>query len=80
MYLPILTAYHTLENSQATLDSLGLYSIADRLAFRLTPNLKERIRHPRYLTAMAVGAVVCSGFSDDELAADEISPLGQVYE
>ena len=80
MYLPSLTAYQTLENSQGTLDPLGLYSIADRLASRLTPNLRERMRHPRYLTAMAVGAVVCSGFSDDELAADEISPPGQVYE
>lgn len=80
MYLPNLTAYHTLENSQGTLDPLGLYTIADRLASRLAPNLRERMKHPRYLTAMAVGAVVCSGFSEDELATDEASAPWQVYE
>ena len=80
MYFPNLTAYQTLENSQGTLDPLGLYTIADRLASRLAPNLKERMKHPRYLTAMAVGAVVCSGFSEDELATDEISAPWQVYE
>ena len=80
MYLPSLTAYQTLENSQGTLDPLGLYSIADRLASRLAPNLRERMKHPRYLTAMAVGAIACSDFSEDKLATDEISPPWQVYE
>jgi hypothetical protein len=80
MNLPQLTPYHTLENSQGTLDPLGLYSISDRLATRLVPGFRERMRHPRYLTAIAVGAVVCSAFEEDELAADEVSPPWQVYE
>lgn len=78
--LPTLSAYQTLENSQGTLDPLGLYSIADRLALRLAPGLRERMKHPRYLTAMAVGAIICSAFSEEELAADEISPPWQVFE
>ncbi len=80
MYLPRLSAYQTLENSQGTLDPLGLYSIADRLAMRLAADLRERMKHPRYLTAIAVGAMACSCFSDEELAIDEVSPPWQVYE
>lgn len=80
IYIPNLSAYHTLENSQGTLDPLGLFTISDRLASRLVPGLRERMQHPRYLTAMAVGAVVCAGFSEDELAADELSESWQVFE
>ncbi len=80
MLLPSLTSYITLENSQGTLDPLGMYSIADRLATRLAPDLRERMKHPRYLTAIAVGAAVCSVFDEEELAADEITPPWQVYE
>jgi hypothetical protein len=80
LILPRRTAYHTLENSQGTLDPLGMYSIADRLATRLVPGLRERMRHPRYLTASAVSAVVCSAFSEDEIASDGISPTWQVFE
>ena len=80
MNLPYLSAYHTVENSQGTLDPLGLYSIADKLATRLAPGLRERMKHPRYLTAIAVGAVVASSFDDDDLAGDEVSPPWQVYE
>lgn len=80
MTLPYLSSYHTLENSQGTLDPLGLYTIADRLALRLVPGFRERMSHPRYLTAIAVGAVICSAFQEDELAVDEVSPPWQVYE
>lgn len=80
MYLPNLTSYITLENSQGTLDPLSLYSIADKLALRLAPDLRERMKHPRYLTAIAAGAVICSEFGDENLASDEISPPYQVYE
>ncbi len=80
MYLPSLSSYITLENSQGTLDPLGMYSIADRLATLLAPDLRERMKHPRYLTAIAVGAYVCSDFGEEDLAVDEISPPWQVYE
>jgi hypothetical protein len=80
MLLPKLTSYHTLENSQGTLDPLGLRSIADRLAGELAPFVRERMKHPRYLTAIAVGSVICEKFSEEELATDEISQPWQVYE
>ncbi|RZK13231.1 MAG: hypothetical protein EOO46_00040 [Flavobacterium sp.] len=80
MYLPYLSTYHTIENSQGTLDPLGLYSIADKLATRLAPGLRERMKHPRYLTAIAVGSVVGSSFEENELARDEVSEPWQVYE
>ena len=70
MTLPYLSSYHTLENSQGTLDPLGLYTIADRLALCLVPGFRERMSHPRYLTAIAVGAIICSAFEEDELCVD----------
>ena len=80
MTVPILSSYQTLENSQGTLDPLGLYTISDRLATRLAPGLRERMKHPRYLTAIAVSTVVCSSFDEEELAKDEISAPWQVFE
>jgi hypothetical protein len=80
MNIPSLSAYHTLENSQGTLDPLGTNSIADRLATRLVPGFRERMKHPRYLTAMAVGSVVCSQFDEDQVATDDVSSPWQVYE
>jgi hypothetical protein len=80
MHIPYLSSYQVLENSQGTLDPLGMYSIADRLATRLAPGLRERMRRPRYLTIMAVGASICAGFDEDLLAADGISDPTQVFE
>jgi hypothetical protein len=80
VYFPKLTAYQTIENSQGTLDPLGLYSISDRLATRLAPGFRERMKHPRYLTAIAVGSIVCSAFNEDDIAKDGVSPPWQVYE
>lgn len=80
MIFPYLSSYQTLENSLGSLDPIGMYSIADRLAMRLAPDLRERMKHPRYLTAMAVGSIICSDFSEEELATDELSAPWQVYE
>jgi hypothetical protein len=44
------------------------------------PGFRERMRRPRFLTAMAVGAVICNEYDEEQLAADEISPPYQVYE
>ncbi|MCA9815304.1 MAG: hypothetical protein KC652_09315 [Cyanobacteria bacterium HKST-UBA01] len=40
------------------MDPLGLYQIADQLATLLVPGVRERMHRPRFLTTMAVGAVV----------------------
>ena len=80
IFLPKLTDYQTIESSQGTLNPLGLYSIADRLASYLAPSLRERMKHPRYLTAIAVGSVICAEFEEEELASDEVSQPWLVYE
>ncbi len=80
MNLPLLTEFDPETKSEGSLDPLGTYSLADKFATRLIPGFRERMRRPRFLTAMAVGAVTCNGYDEEEVAADEISPPYQVYE
>jgi hypothetical protein len=62
---PFLTTYDPPGTSEGTLDPLGLYQIADQLAVQLVPAVRERMRRIRFLTAMAVGALVTEGMEDD---------------
>lgn len=78
--LPLLTSSDPGYSREGGLDPLGLYAVADSLAIRLVPGVRERMRDPRYLTAIAVGHVVCDGFEPDALAADGKSEPWQVYE
>lgn len=80
MLLPFLSEFDPEVTSEGSLDPLGLYPMADRLASKLVPGLRERMAHPRFLTAMAVGNVLCSEFDVDEVAADGVSEPWQVYE
>ena len=68
--LPFLTSYDPPGTSEGTLDPLGLYQIADQLAIRLVPAVRERMQRIRFLTAMAVGAVVTEGIEDDPQQRD----------
>lgn len=77
---PYLSEYDPETLSEGSLDPLGLYTIADRLAIKLIPGFRERMRHPRYLTAIAVGAHVCSVYDEDVVATDEMTPPYLVYE
>src|SRR5690348_7333753 len=63
--LPFLTSYDPSATSEGTLDPLGLYQIADQLAVQLVPGVRERMQRIRFLTAMAVGALVTEGLEDD---------------
>jgi len=63
--LPFLTSYDPPGTSEGTLDPLGLYQIADQLAVKLVPAIRERMQRIRFLTAMAVGALVTEGIEDD---------------
>lgn len=63
--LPFLTSYDPPGASEGTLDPLGLYQIADQLAVQLVPAVRERMQRVRFLTAMAVGAMVTEGLEDD---------------
>jgi hypothetical protein len=62
---PFMTAYDPPGTSEGTLDPLGLYQIADQLAVQLVPAVRERMRRIRFLTAMAVGAMVTEGLEED---------------
>ena len=77
--LPYLSTYDPATSSEGSLDPLGLYLIADRLATKLVPGVRERMSHPRYLTAMAVGAHICSPIRE-EYDIDGVTPAYQVYE
>lgn len=80
IFLPLLSELDETDSSEGALDPLGLYAIADSLGVRLAPGVRERQQHPRYLTAIAVGAEVCSQFLEDSVAADGVSAPWQVFE
>ncbi len=58
MQIPTLSAYDPSSSSEGTLDPLGLYQIADQLATKLVPAVRERMQRIRFLTAITVGAQV----------------------
>jgi hypothetical protein len=78
--LPKLTDYDPAKSAEGALDPLGLYAIADNLAVKLVPGIRERMSHPRFLTAIAVGAALNSEWDEDCLAADGQSEPYMVYE
>lgn len=80
LLVPLLTEYDKPARSEGSLDPLGLSLIADRLGTKLVPGVRERMRHPRFLTAMAAGAIMCAEFDDDRVAQDGVTLPYQVYE
>lgn len=80
MLMPFLSDKDPVASSEGTLDPLGLYQIADALGVKLIPGIRERMRHPRFLTLTAVSLAVCSDFDDDVLAKDGVSEPWQVFE
>jgi hypothetical protein len=80
MLMPLLSAKDPAVSSEGTLDPLGLYQIADALALQLIPGIRERMRHPRFLTLTAVSLAVCNEFDYDALAKDGVSEPWQVFE
>jgi hypothetical protein len=67
---PFLTSYDPPGTSEGALDPLGLYQIADHLAVQLVPAVRERMQRIRFLTAIAVGALVTEGLEDDSRQQD----------
>ena len=80
MLLPNLSEKDPEISSEGSIDPLGLYSIADALGVRMVPGVRERQSYPRFLTAMAVSAVVCEAFDEERVAADGVSEPWQVFE
>lgn len=80
MLSPYLSEYDESTSSEGSLDPLGLYPISDQLATKLVPGFRERMRHPRYLTTIAAGMVICSEFDEDIVASDDRTEPWQIYE
>jgi len=77
---PLLSDEDKAETSEGGLDPLGLVQVAEALAVRLVRGVRERMSHPRYLTAMAVAMEVCRRFPEESVARDGISPPWLVFE
>lgn len=75
MALPFLTAYDPPATSEGTLDPMGLYQIADQLATRLVPAVRERMQRVRFLTAVAIGSLVSDGMDGDPARPDSAPSL-----
>ena len=59
--LPFLSLPDPVVSGEGALDPLGLAAIGDQLAEWILPGLRARMNRPRFLTAIAVSAVVCEG-------------------
>ena len=77
---PLLTEKDPAESTEGGINPLGTESLADALAVRLVPGVRERQRHPRFLTALAVSLEVCRDFDEETLASDGVSEPWQVFE
>lgn len=77
--LPFLTLPDPVVSGEGALDPLGLAAIGDQLAEWMLPGLRARMSRPRFLTAMAVSAVVCEGLEED-YAADGVTPAHLIFE
>jgi hypothetical protein len=78
--LPSLSEEDPQVSSEGALDPLGLFAIADRLAVKLVPGVRERQSRIRFLTAMSVSLHICSGFGRDAIASDNVSEPWQIFE
>jgi hypothetical protein len=77
---PFSSEFDPSEEAEGSIDPLGLQPGYERLADRLLPAVTVRMGHPRFVTAMALGACVCEGWDADAIAADEITPPWLVWE
>ena len=77
---PFSSEFDPSEEGEGSIDPLGLQPGYERLANRFLPAVTVRMGHPRFVTAMAVGACVCEGWDSDTVAADEETPPWLVWE
>ncbi|MEW6743633.1 MAG: hypothetical protein AB1486_12830 [Planctomycetota bacterium] len=81
LHPPFLSTYDPPVAAEGSVDPLSLQPTYEHLAERILPFLTVRMRRPRFLTAMAVGAHVCWHEPlRDQLASDGRSPAWIVYE
>ena len=80
MLMPLLSEADPRISAEGSIDPLGIYSIADALAVRMIPGVRERQQHPRFLTSIAVSLSLCSELPGEIIATDGISEPWQVFE
>jgi hypothetical protein len=79
LILPFLTQFDPPQQSEGSLDPLGLYSISDALGVRLAPGIRERQTTPRFMTLALVGMVACGELNDTRADGKGLPPW-LVYE
>lgn len=72
--LPHLTEADPDDQSEGRLDPLGLAPIAEALADEIAPDVTARMSRLRFVTAMAVSAVVTERLVDDDRIDGQTSP------
>jgi hypothetical protein len=77
--LPFLTLPDPAVSGEGALDPLGLAAIGDQLAEWILPGLRARMSRPRFLTAIAISALVCEGM-EESYAADAVTPAHIIFE
>lgn len=80
MLMPLLSEADPKESAEGSIDPLGIYPIADLLASRMVPGVRERQKHPRFLTVLAASLSLCSRFDDETVANDDVSEPWMVFE
>ena len=70
----------TIAVSDVSIDPLGLALVYERLADRMLPGMTVRMRRPRFLTVLAVGASICEEYGPEVVAADGVTPPYLVFE
>ena len=58
------------DSAEGSIDPLGVYSIADAMAVKMIPGVRERQRHPRFLTTVALSISLCQDFGEDVVATE----------
>jgi hypothetical protein len=79
MLMPLLSEADPKESAEGSIDPLGMYAIADAMAVKLVPGVRERQQHPRFLTHLAVSLSLTAEFEDRPIA-DEFTEPWQVFE
>jgi hypothetical protein len=79
MLMPLLSESDPKESAEGSIDPLGMYAIADALAVKLVPGVRERQQHPRFLTHLAISLSLTAELEDRPIGVEFIEPW-QVYE
>ena len=77
---PACSVFDPLAQSDVSIDPLGLALVYERLADRMLPGMTVRMRRPRFLTALAIGAFICAEYGPDTVAADGVTHPYLVFE